>query len=193
MAAGPREGKRHRVVLLGRFRGIRSRVRAAFKCKTVQSWHTSENMLPLAELAGTSSIRRCVEGHVLSTEVTAKFGVPRHGLGPSLWNIHFADARLAVTAVGFVDVIFPCDLNCCKEFPASTPHAAIKARLEDCQSELHRWGAANRVCFDAGKESFHCLHRTRQFGEDFKMLGVTFDCQLTIKTAVQEIAREQYC
>ena len=64
------------------------------------------------------------------------------------------------------------------------------ARLEDCQSELHMWGAANRVCFDAGKESFHCLHRTRQFGEDFKMLGVTFEFQLTMKIAVQEITRE---
>ena len=110
--------------------------------------------------------------------------------GPPLWNIHFAEARLAVTAEGFTEVIFADDMNCSKEFQASTPHPAIMARLEACQSELNRWGTANRVCFDAGKESFHCLHRTRHFGENFKMLGVTFDCQLTMKAAVQELARE---
>ena len=147
-------------------------------CCLLQSW--LEPRRSAVVLKGTSSAPKPLQNSVYQGTV----------LGPPLWNIHFADARLAVTSVGFVEVIFADDLNCSKEFPASTPHAAIKARLEDCQSELHRWGAANRVCFDAGKESFHCLHRTRQFWEDFKMLGVTFDCQLTMKIAVQEIARE---
>ena len=107
-----------------------------------------------------------------------------------LWNTYFADARLAVTAVGFVEVIFADDMDCSKQFPASTPHPEIMARVVDCESELHRWGVANRVCFDAGTESFNCLHRNRQFEEDLKMLGVAFDCQLTMKAADQEITRE---
>ena len=107
-----------------------------------------------------------------------------------LWNTYFADARLAVTAVGFVEVIFADDMDCSKQFPASTPHPEIMARVVDCESELHRWGAANRVCFDAGTESFNCLHRNRQFEEDLKMIGVAFDCQLTMKAAVQELTRE---
>ena len=55
---------------------------------------------------------------------------------------------------------------------------------------MHQWGAANRVCVDASKDSFHCLHRTKKIREDFKMLGVTYDCQLMMKAAVHEITRE---
>ena len=147
-------------------------------CSLLQSW--LEPRRSAVVVKGASSAPKPLQNSVYQGTVW----------GPPLWNIHFADARLAVTAEGFTEVIFADDMNCSKEFPASTPHPAIMARLEDCQSELHRWGAANRVCFDAGKESFHCLHRTRHFGENFKMLGVTFDCQLTMKAAVQELARE---
>ena len=55
---------------------------------------------------------------------------------------------------------------------------------------LCRWGAANRVLFDPGKENFHGIHRTRAFGDDFKILGVLFDCQLTMRSAAHEIAAE---
>ncbi len=111
-------------------------------------------------------------------------------LGPPLWNVHYADATRAVEAEGFKDVIFADDLNCSKDFSAMTSDRVIHSRLNDCQAALHRWGAANQVIFDPGKESFHCIHRTRYFGENFKILGVQFDCQLTMRDAAQEVARE---
>eukprot|EP00969_Alexandrium_andersonii_P025509 1114407-Alexandrium_andersonii.AAC.1 len=55
--------------------------------------------------------------------------------------------------------------------------------IRDCQSRLHRWGSANRVTFDTGKESAHVLSR-RASGPSFKMLGVVFDPQLLMHEAV---------
>ena len=83
MVAGSREGLPHRAILLERLGGIRPRVRAATTGKIVQSWHTSANLLSPAELAGTSTIRGCGKGRVLSTETVAELSVPRHGLGPA--------------------------------------------------------------------------------------------------------------
>ena len=93
-------------------------------------------------------------------------------------------------AEGFYEVIFADDLNCSKDFAPHTTEREIRDKLADCQSTLHRWGAANRVMFDPGKESFHCRGRGRHFGEDFKIRGVLFDCQLTMRSAAQEVARE---
>jgi hypothetical protein len=53
---------------------------------------------------------------------------------------------------------------------------------------LHNWGFANQVTFDPGKESFHILHPRRYVGNNFHMLGVTFDPQLIMHTACYEIA-----
>ncbi len=111
-------------------------------------------------------------------------------LGPPLWNIHYADAQVAVNAEGFSEVIFADDLNCSKDFGSHLTEAQIRQQLGACQNSLHRWGAANRVLFDPGKESFHGIHRGRHFGEEFKILGVLFDCQLTMRSAAQEVARE---
>ena len=74
--------------------------------------------------------------------------------------------------------------------PLTSCFHQARAALRRCQTSLHRWGAANKVTFDPGKESFHAIHRTRSFGDDFKILGVLFDCQLTMRSAAQEIARE---
>ena len=62
--------------------------------------------------------------------------------------------------------------------------------MEECQAELHHWGSANQILFDAGKESFHCIHRTQCFGENFKILGVSFDCQLTMEAASREVSQD---
>ena len=40
---------------------------------------------------------------------------------------------------------------------------------------MHRWGAANRVVFDPGKEEFILLRRRDAIGNDFRLLGVVFD------------------
>ncbi len=110
--------------------------------------------------------------------------------GPPLWNVHYADSSMAVQAEGFTEVVFADDLNCSKEMGPTTTEAQARAALRKCQVSLHRWGAANKVLFDPGKESFHAIHRTRSFGDDFKILGVLYDCQLTMSSAVREIAKE---
>ena len=51
-------------------------------------------------------------------------------------------------------------------------------------------GQANQVLFDAGKESFHILHRRLFLGNDFKVLGCVFDPQLRMLEAVKHVATE---
>ncbi len=111
-------------------------------------------------------------------------------LGPPLWNVHYADSKLAVQAEGFSEVVFADDLNCSKVMPSATTETQARSALRKCQTSLHRWGAANKILFDPGKESFHGIHRTKHFGEDFKILGVIFDCQLTMRSAAVEISKE---
>ena len=60
--------------------------------------------------------------------------------------------------------------------------------LKNCQEQLHSWGRANQVLFDSGKESFHILHPRSPVGDSFRLLGVTFDPALIMKTACYEIA-----
>ena len=110
--------------------------------------------------------------------------------GPPLWNVHYADAKAAVQAEGFVEVVFADDLNCSKDLGPTTTETQARQHLRRCQTSLHRWGSANKVVFDPGKESFHAIHRTRYFGEEFKILGVLFDTQLTMRSAAHEVARE---
>jgi hypothetical protein len=108
--------------------------------------------------------------------------------GPPLWNCHYEDARLAINLQDFVETIFADDLNCFKAFPATVSDSDIQEGLTVCQQSLHSWGAANQVLFDPGKESFHILHPRNHFGNNFYMLGVTFDPQLIMHTACYEIA-----
>eukprot|EP00969_Alexandrium_andersonii_P180106 7960468-Alexandrium_andersonii.AAC.1 len=58
--------------------------------------------------------------------------------------------------------------------------------IGDCQRQLHRWGAANRVIFDSGKESARNVSRHRPAGGNFHVLGVEFDCKLLMYDAVHE-------
>ena len=64
--------------------------------------------------------------------------------------------------------------------------------MERCQAELHKWGSANQVIFESTKESFHILLHTDFHGSSFKLLGVTFDLQLSMGDAVHECAIEAY-
>jgi hypothetical protein len=100
-------------------------------------------------------------------------------LGPPLWNAFFADARRALLKHGYDETVFADDLNAWKTFclnlSSPSPHSEALASLQAAQTELHRWGAANRVRFDPAKESFQVLHRRRPHVEDFKVLGCWFD------------------
>ena len=88
-------------------------------------------------------------------------------LGPPLWNVYFADARLSVLRSGFKDTLFADDLNCYKAFPAKTSNKLVHADLRHCQTQLHSWGGADQVQFDSGKETFHVLDRWQPDGESF--------------------------
>ena len=62
--------------------------------------------------------------------------------------------------------------------------------LTKAQAKLHEWGRANRVSFDAGKESKHVLCRENPVGSNFKILGVNIDCKLLMQDAVHDVAVE---
>ena len=59
--------------------------------------------------------------------------------------------------------------------------------LDNCQQELHKWGVANQVCFDAAKESQHVISISEPSGNNFRLLGVPFDPELSMVDAVSEI------
>ena len=87
--------------------------------------------------------------------------------GPPLWNVFFEDARMAVNKAGYTEAIFADDLNAYKSYDSSCNSEVLSEEMEYCQECLHEWGRANKVQFDAGKESIHVLHRKEPEGEDF--------------------------
>jgi hypothetical protein len=108
-------------------------------------------------------------------------------LGPQLWNLFFEDAASAIQEYFFEEVIFADDLNAYRIVPSSTGVDSAMKSMECVQAELHRWGNANQVTFDSGKESKHILSRTDPHGQDFKLLGVMFDCKLDMGSAVSSL------
>jgi len=87
----------------------------------------------------------------------------------------------------FEEIVFADDLNAYRIFSSATPNSVIKNLLDNCQQELHKWGDANQVAFDAGKESQHVLSLSDPQGGNFKLLGVPFDTGLSMACAVSEI------
>ena len=108
-------------------------------------------------------------------------------LGPQLWNLFFADAADAIREFLFEEVIFADDLNAFRIIPGTTPNETAMEAIDKVQQELHKWGEANQVSFDASKESKHILYKTESLGADFKLLGVEFDCGLEMTTAVRAL------
>jgi hypothetical protein len=107
--------------------------------------------------------------------------------GPDLWNLFFEDARHAINECFFSEVVFADDLNAYRVFPCATHNSIIMNCIDNCQQELHKWGAANQVAFDAGKESQHVLSLSDPAGNSFKLLGVPFDTDLSMAGAVSEM------
>ena len=86
--------------------------------------------------------------------------------------------------------MFADDLNAHKSFPLRTPNEVLFLETDNCQTELHSWGHANQVSFEADKESKHVVSHKEAEGEDFKILGVKFDCELTMAAAVRQTVNE---
>ena len=79
--------------------------------------------------------------------------------GPPLWNQFAADAAVPVQRAGYTEVVYADDSNAFKAFDAKVENAEIQRDLRQVQTQLHAWGRANRVEFDAGKEGFAILSR----------------------------------
>jgi Ni2+-binding GTPase involved in maturation of urease and hydrogenase len=107
--------------------------------------------------------------------------------GPMLWNLFFEDARHAINDCFFTEVVYADDLNAYRIFPKTAQTVDIMRSLDNCQHELHKWGVANQVCFDAAKESQHVISVSEPSGDNFKLLGVPFDPELSMVDAVSEI------
>eukprot|EP00973_Karenia_brevis_P091130 12406019-Karenia_brevis.AAC.1 len=105
-----------------------------------------------------------------------------------LWNVFYGDAATAIRSKSFVEIVFADDLNAFRVYDSKTDTESILKDLDACQQELHSWGKANQVTFDAGKESRHILSRKRPHGDSFELLGVRFDCKLLMSDSVHELA-----
>ena len=68
--------------------------------------------------------------------------------------------------------MFADDLNSFNVFEATSTDKSMLDSMAECQESLHRWGAANRVCFDAGKEHFITLDKRNPSSDQFKLLGI---------------------
>ena len=119
-----------------------------------------------------------------------QLSLPRDCVGPPLWNCYYADSTQAVGKHGFVDIVFADDLNCTKVMDSKYSNAEILTEAKQCQEEVHAWGRGNRVRFDAGKESFHVLHRRRGQGDNFTILGTEFDVALYMHDAAHIVSVE---
>ena len=108
-------------------------------------------------------------------------------LGPQLWNLFFEDAYKAIWEFMYEEVVFADDLNACRVVPSTTSVEDATKSMDLVQEELHKWGDANQVVLDAAKESKHILSRTDPFGQDFKLLGIVFDCKLEMESAVRTL------
>ena len=110
--------------------------------------------------------------------------------GPTLWNVFVGDASIVFESAGFSVVIYADDINAHKAYDRSISNVSVFEDLRCRQRELHRWGHANRVTFDAGKESFTILPTTDAEGDNFKVLGLEFDAKLSMRACVQSCVSE---
>ena len=92
--------------------------------------------------------------------------------------------------ISSTEIVFADDLNAYREFTLDIPNDILMNSARKYQQELDKWGRANQVAFDPKKESTHCVSHVAPKGEDFKILGVRFDCRLTMANAVDELVNE---
>ena len=110
--------------------------------------------------------------------------------GPGLWNTYFGDSQLALHTLGFSVVVYADDLNCFRRYKSHLSNEIILEELREAQVALHKWGAANQIVFDAGKEEYMVMARTGGEGDAMKLLGVKFDNRLSMSLAVDDCVKE---
>ena len=132
-----------------------------------------------------------VVGGVQSTTITLENQVFQGTVwGPSLWNTFYADSSDAIRKCSFEEIVFADDLNAWRKYEAGIKHDDMKQAMWKCQDELHKWGNANQVKFDAGKEHQLILNRHSPHGDGFALLGVDFDTKVLMSSAVHDLARK---
>ena len=109
--------------------------------------------------------------------------------GPILWNVFYEDASSAIRSKEFTEIVFADDLNAFKIYDSAVGNDTIICAMGECQDELHKWGRANQVVFDASKESKHILSRKNPHGPSFNLLGVRFDCKLLMTDTVADLVK----
>ena len=107
-------------------------------------------------------------------------------LGPPLWNLFFEDAATAIRFHEFCEIVVADDFNAYKAFEFDAGNEAMFSDLKNYQCEVHNWGKANQVSFDASKESMHILALKNCEGPTFRVLGVPFDNALRMNDAIVE-------
>ena len=90
----------------------------------------------------------------------------------------------------FLEVVFADDLNAFRSFPLAIPNTELTNESRKCQQELHAWGRASQVEFDPKKESIHVVSHFCPEGKNFKILGLDFDCRLTMGDAIAGLVSE---
>ena len=108
-------------------------------------------------------------------------------LGPPLWNTFFSDVTLPASSTGGEPSMFADDLSVFQKFDRRVPNSECLKVSHVCRDRVHKWGRANRVAFDPGKEHAVILHPQMAEGDPFKLLGLLVDCKLTMLPAVEKI------
>ncbi len=89
-----------------------------------------------------------------------------------------------------MEIVYADDLNAFRSFNNTHANGNILSKLKEVQDELHRWGHANRVTFDADKGSMHIISKIQSSGNEFRILGIDCDCKLLMDTAVHNLVME---
>ena len=71
----------------------------------------------------------------------------------------------------------------------SNDDVATDLDLRGCQEELHTLGKANQVAFVAGKEGIFVISHGDPSPGTFRILGIEFDCKLSMHDAVAELVQ----
>jgi len=111
-------------------------------------------------------------------------------LGPSLWNLFYADAKDPIRAAGFKELMFADDLHSYRGYSGHARNCYIRKQTQKCEAELQKWGAANKVTFEPDKQHMSIISLHEPEGEDFKMMGVWFDPKLTMERAITELCNK---
>ena len=101
----------------------------------------------------------------------------------------YEDACLPVQANRFTEIVYAHDLKSWRKFKGSVDNDDIKTSMKECQMNLHSWGRANQIKFDPGKESMHIV-ASDAHDNAFKILGLPFDCRLSMANAIANIVTE---